>query len=85
MKRSADGDGYACCLTRRLHPCGVTAAIFPRADPARPAVDMWGGGSMTLFSRAAADWGDGGYGPLVLAPIMHPGTVASLLPWTSGG
>jgi hypothetical protein len=41
---------------------------------------------MTLFSRAAAGWDDGsGYGPLVLTPIMHPGAVATLLPWTSGG
>jgi hypothetical protein len=45
---------------------------------------MWRGGCMSLFTRAAADWAGGGYGPLVLTPALHPGTVATLLPWASG-
>lgn len=68
----------------RLHPASAVFGVFPRNVESQPSVNMWDGGSMTAYSRAVADWEDSGYGALVFAPMIHPGMLAGMLPWTGG-
>lgn len=43
------------------------------------------GVAMGAFSRAAANWGDGGYGAMVSIPAVHPGVLAVVSPDSQPG
>ncbi|KAK9785976.1 hypothetical protein WJX73_007918 [Symbiochloris irregularis] len=67
----------------RLHPATCVVGIMPSQANGRQ-LDMYSGPLMSVYSREAAKWGFGNYGPLLSTPSGHPGLVAAVTPWIDG-
>jgi hypothetical protein len=62
-------------------PAHLALLLAPRCIHVCVHVHMLQAGvSMGVFSRAGANWEDGGYGPLLSVPACQPGLLAAICP-----